>query len=313
MSSVVVPARTNAMQRTASATLLLVALSGFLFFYGLDAGEFYRTESLRAIIAQEFLRSGNWIVPRLYDEPLLTKPPGCYAAIALASLPVRGRLRMDRTTALGAGGDGHRPALLLVFPPSGWPGGCADRGGDAADVALVAGQAPSAEIDMLHVAWVTGAILFLLRALDEPEERSLPSATLCSLPRGAGGSPRYCVSPVASSRNGRPPRIFISPPCRFSGGAGSSGCSGPGRIFWPSLSQDSWGWPGSGLQSPPVGGRISPQPSAARHSCGCRRRITSGRIPGARSCFIRCGSWRDPALVALCVTHAAARFRKSLG
>src|SRR5467141_1016822 len=70
-----------------AAPPVLILLSGFLFFYGLNAGELYRTESLRAIIAAEFLRSGNWIVPTLYGEPLLTKPPGMYAAIALASLP----------------------------------------------------------------------------------------------------------------------------------------------------------------------------------------------------------------------------------
>src|SRR5438105_15269030 len=73
-----------------AAPALLILLSGFLFFYGLNAGELYRTESLRAIIAAEFLRSGNWIVPTLYGEPLLTKPPGMYAAIALVSWPVGG-------------------------------------------------------------------------------------------------------------------------------------------------------------------------------------------------------------------------------
>src|SRR5215469_5317869 len=70
--------------------LLLSALCGFLFFYGLNAGEFYRTESLRAIIAADFLRSGDWVVPKLYGEPLFTKPPGMYAAIALASWPFGG-------------------------------------------------------------------------------------------------------------------------------------------------------------------------------------------------------------------------------
>src|SRR5215469_5822652 len=70
--------------------LLLSALCGFLFFYGLNAGELWRTESLRAIIAAEFLRSGNWIVPTLYGEPLFTKPLGMYAAIALVSWPLGG-------------------------------------------------------------------------------------------------------------------------------------------------------------------------------------------------------------------------------
>ena len=67
--------------------LLLALYCGFLFFYGLNVGDLWRTEALRAIIAEEFLRSGNWVVPRLYGEPLFTKPPGAYAAIALCSLP----------------------------------------------------------------------------------------------------------------------------------------------------------------------------------------------------------------------------------
>jgi len=70
------------------AVLLLAGLCGVLFFYGLNAGDLYRTENLRAVIGAEFLRSGDWIVPRLYGEPLLTKPPGMYAAIALVSWPL---------------------------------------------------------------------------------------------------------------------------------------------------------------------------------------------------------------------------------
>src|SRR5262245_17709726 len=66
---------------------LLLAWCGLLFFVGLSVGELWRTESLRAIVAQEMLHSGDWIVPRLYGEPLFTKPPGMYLAIVLCSLP----------------------------------------------------------------------------------------------------------------------------------------------------------------------------------------------------------------------------------
>src|SRR5438132_4957984 len=69
------------------APSILLAICGLLFFYGLNAGELYRNEGLRAIIAAEFLRTGNWVVPTLYGESLFTKPPGMYAAIALASWP----------------------------------------------------------------------------------------------------------------------------------------------------------------------------------------------------------------------------------
>src|SRR5437763_10819077 len=70
---------------------LVLALLGvycaFLFFSGLDHGELYRNETLRAYIARAMLRTGNWIVPTLYGEPLFTKPPGMYVAIALCSWP----------------------------------------------------------------------------------------------------------------------------------------------------------------------------------------------------------------------------------
>src|SRR5438105_8220405 len=73
--------------RAWTALALLLIWCGSLFFYGLGSGELYRTESLRAILAEEFLRSGNWIVPTLYGQPIFTKPPGMYAAIALVSAP----------------------------------------------------------------------------------------------------------------------------------------------------------------------------------------------------------------------------------
>ncbi|HLJ92879.1 MAG TPA: hypothetical protein VKU02_06770, partial [Gemmataceae bacterium] len=74
-------------ERTWTALVLLLCWCGGLFFFGLGTGELYRTESLRAILAEEFLRSGNWIVPTLYGEPIFTKPPGMYAAIAVFSWP----------------------------------------------------------------------------------------------------------------------------------------------------------------------------------------------------------------------------------
>src|SRR5438067_11881293 len=83
-------ARRRAIALETAGLALLGAFCGFTFFYGLTAGELYRTESLRAIIAQEFLNTGNWVVPVLYGDPLLTKPPGMYAAIALISWPVGG-------------------------------------------------------------------------------------------------------------------------------------------------------------------------------------------------------------------------------
>lgn len=154
-----------------AAPLFLALYCGFLFFYGLSAGELYRTENLRAIIAAEFLRSGNWVVPRLYDEPLFTKPPGMYAAIALASWPFGGVTEWTARlpSSLAA------TAIVFLFCR------CFRRhlGRSAGLVAAVIlplsvmwlDKAPAAEIDMLQVAWVAAAILFFLRAV-ECDERA---------------------------------------------------------------------------------------------------------------------------------------------
>jgi 4-amino-4-deoxy-L-arabinose transferase-like glycosyltransferase len=150
-----------------SARSLLAFVSVMLFFYGIHVGDFWRTEGLRAIVAQEMLRSGDWIVPRLYGEPLFTKPPGMYLAIVLCSLPIghvtewSARLpsalaacacvglfawyfnrRLGRTAGLVAG---------LMLPMS----------------FMWLDKATAAEIDMLQTAWITAAILFFFRAVEQ--------------------------------------------------------------------------------------------------------------------------------------------------
>src|SRR5437867_4981080 len=58
------PARTvwRPIARSPRWPLVLISLwCGALFFFGLTAGELWRTESLRAIIAEEMLRSGDWL------------------------------------------------------------------------------------------------------------------------------------------------------------------------------------------------------------------------------------------------------------
>jgi 4-amino-4-deoxy-L-arabinose transferase-like glycosyltransferase len=149
----------------------VLLLCGGLFFYGLNAGELYQTESLRAIVAAEMLRSGNWIVPSLYGEPLLTKPPGMYAAIAAASWP------FGRVTAVSARLPSSLAASLVVFlfygvfaRRLGW------RAGLLAAVLLPASvswlqRAPSAEIDMVQLAWVSASLLCFLRALEIAESQ----------------------------------------------------------------------------------------------------------------------------------------------
>jgi 4-amino-4-deoxy-L-arabinose transferase-like glycosyltransferase len=150
--------------------LLLPAFCGYLCFYGLTVGELYRTENLRAIIAAEFLRSGNWIVPMLYGEPLFTKPPGMYAAIALVSWPVGGV--NEWTARLPSALAGICTVLLFYWYFSRQLG---RRGGLLAALILPMSfmwldKVPAAEIDMLQVFWVSASILFFLRSLEADEE-----------------------------------------------------------------------------------------------------------------------------------------------
>jgi 4-amino-4-deoxy-L-arabinose transferase-like glycosyltransferase len=159
-------------ERKWPALLILLGLCTVLFFYGLGAGELWRTESLRAIVAAEFLDSGNWVVPTLYGNPLLTKPPGTYAAIALASLPFGG---VSEWTARLPSAVAATCTVLLVY----WYFG-RQLGRFAGLIAAAIlplslmwlDKATTAEIDMMQVAWVTAAILFFLRALEEEEAKS---------------------------------------------------------------------------------------------------------------------------------------------
>jgi 4-amino-4-deoxy-L-arabinose transferase-like glycosyltransferase len=161
-----------------AAPLLLLPWCGFLFFHGLSAGDPYRTEALRAIIAQDFLNSGNWVVPTLYGEPLLTKPPGMYAAIAAVSAPFGGvtdwSARLPSALAATA-------TVFLFFWSFRRLFGV--RGGLVAGFVVPGSlmwldKATAAEIDMLQVFWVAGSVLFFLRALEAEEASAKPRAAL---------------------------------------------------------------------------------------------------------------------------------------
>jgi 4-amino-4-deoxy-L-arabinose transferase-like glycosyltransferase len=181
-------------ERTWSAVLILIVLCGFLFFYGVNAGELWRTESLRAIVAAEFLDSGNWVVPTLYGNPLLTKPPGTYAAIALVSWPLGG---VQEWTARLPSALSATITVLLVY----WYFGrqLGRRGGLVAAMVLPISlmwldKATAAEIDMMQVAWVTAALLFFLRALEEEEKVKTHGAQAVGLAGEEIRSPCHLVA-----------------------------------------------------------------------------------------------------------------------
>jgi 4-amino-4-deoxy-L-arabinose transferase-like glycosyltransferase len=144
----------------------------FLFFFGIGSTQFFKTESLRAIVAREFLDSGNWIVPKLYGEALFTKPPGMYAAIALCSLP------FGEVTEWSARLPSALAATITVLMLFGYFSRVFGRrtGFLAALIIPMSpiwlDKASAAEIDMMQVMWVTGSILCLLRALEKVEKNA---------------------------------------------------------------------------------------------------------------------------------------------
>jgi 4-amino-4-deoxy-L-arabinose transferase-like glycosyltransferase len=156
-------------RRQAGPVLLLLMWSGILFFYGLNAGELYQTEGLRALLGGEVLRGGGWAVPSLYGEPLLTKPPGMYVAIAVASWPVG---KVTAVTARLPSALAATAAVLLIYAAF---ARCLGRraalvAGALMPVSLLwLGRVPSAEIDMLQLAWVAGAVCCFLRGLEISE------------------------------------------------------------------------------------------------------------------------------------------------
>jgi 4-amino-4-deoxy-L-arabinose transferase-like glycosyltransferase len=149
---------------------LLFALCGVLFFVGLGTGDLYRNEGLRALVASETLRTGSWLVPTLHGEPQLTKPPGMAVAIGLVSLPP------GQVTAVSARLPSALAGCLAVFLM--YTTFARLLGREAGLVAalllplslLWLDRVPSAEIDLLQLAWVTGSMLFLLRAVEADEE-----------------------------------------------------------------------------------------------------------------------------------------------
>jgi 4-amino-4-deoxy-L-arabinose transferase-like glycosyltransferase len=168
-SPVVAPSTRRLRRQRRILPVLLLAWCGCLFFYGMGSGELYQTESLRAIVAAEMLRSGNWLVPTLYGEPLLTKPPGMYAAVALASWPFGHVSAMTARLPSALAGT----ATVLLFYAT-FARCLGRRAGLAAAALLPASflwlaRVPSAEIDLLQLAWVAGGLCCFLRAAELAE------------------------------------------------------------------------------------------------------------------------------------------------
>lgn len=175
-------------------TLLLWSLA--LFAYGINSGELYRNETLRGYLAKECLRTGDFVVPHLYGEPLLTKPPGMYVFIALCSSP------FGEVTAASA----RLPSVIMAtaavlalywlvsrYLPSrsAWLVSML-----APCFLLMLDKATSAETDMVLVGWVTLAIAFYDAAFSKLET-SLKARSASEGPRDPSLALRASIASVA--------------------------------------------------------------------------------------------------------------------
>src|SRR5205807_3102085 len=121
---------------------------------------------------------GDWVVPTLYGEPLLTKPPGMYAAIAAVSRPFGGV--SDWSARLPSALAATATVFLFYWYFRRLFG---VRGGLIAGLIVPASvmwldKATAAEIDMLQVFWVAASVLFFLRALEAEEATAKPQGAL---------------------------------------------------------------------------------------------------------------------------------------
>jgi 4-amino-4-deoxy-L-arabinose transferase-like glycosyltransferase len=149
---------------TAYAPELTLALWCLLLFLpGLNTGTLWRTEGLRAQISQECLH-GHWLVPTLYGEPFLTKPPGQYVAIAACSVPTGtvtvASARLPSVFAgLGTVFVVYALAWHVLGRARGWLAGMVTP-----LACLWLDKVPSAEIDAAQVFWVALALAAGYRA-----------------------------------------------------------------------------------------------------------------------------------------------------
>jgi 4-amino-4-deoxy-L-arabinose transferase-like glycosyltransferase len=150
--------------------LLFLGFVGVVLLGGITA-PLYRNEGLRALLAAEAVAARDWFTPRLYGEPHLTTPPGMGVLIALCGAGHVDML-MARLPSVLAG------AVLIGL--AGWV--MRERFGRETGIAAMVlmpcsvlwlDRVPSAEIDLVQTAWVTGSLLALLQAIEGQRYRTL--------------------------------------------------------------------------------------------------------------------------------------------
>lgn len=160
------PARTDGSRwaRPARAVLLLVALCVSVYWVRLGSSGLSMSEGHRAIPGWEMARSGEWLVPRLFERVYLRKPPGMFWAEA-ASARVLGETEFSAraVSALAM----TASVLVVFFVSRRWFG---SEGGLAAGVSqaltpLWWSPGRSAEIESLNNMLTQAACLLVVDAI----------------------------------------------------------------------------------------------------------------------------------------------------
>ncbi len=151
--------------------VLVVGFCAVVLAGGLARGDLLRNEGLRAALAAEALATGNWLVPTLHGEPHLSKPPGMTILIAVCSLPVGEVTTVTARLPSVLAGACVLLAWGLTFRRLCGPGWSFLAAALLPCSWLWLERAPSAEIDLVQLAWVSGALLCLLRAVEIEEEK----------------------------------------------------------------------------------------------------------------------------------------------
>ena len=96
--------------KTGNLGLVLLLALALTTIPWLGSKEFYtRGEPREALVAQAMLKSGNWILPRVYNEEIPSKPPLLHWLIALSSMPT------GQVTEFSARLPSALAAVLFVF------------------------------------------------------------------------------------------------------------------------------------------------------------------------------------------------------
>ncbi len=137
-----------------------------MFFWGMGRSDLYQNEALRAVIGREMMHNGDYVVPRLYGQPWLTKPPLHYIAIAAVG-HLRGgvdEIAARLPSALTATGFAFLVWWLvgrLFDQRAGWLAAMMTTAGF-----YFATQASKAEMDGFFAPWAAAAILFMLQPVN---------------------------------------------------------------------------------------------------------------------------------------------------